>query len=130
MLELRLLNGFVPAAGDGFDVLGWGAPEGTFGAVTLAAANLPDTLARDTAVLPQRGTLRVIAANAAPAATRAVPIPACALTLGGLALAVLGTRVARRPRAGDPRFNSGSCPAIRTDQQADQAPAPQRREQR
>jgi len=107
-LELRLLNGFVPAAGDSFDVLDWGTLEGTFGAVTLAAANLPATLSWDTAALLQSGTLRVIAANTAPVATRTVPIPVWALTLGGLALAALGTRVARRPRAGDPRSNEGS----------------------
>jgi hypothetical protein len=104
-LELRLLNGFVPQLGDNFDVLDWGVLEGVFGAVNVTAAQLPATLAWDSAALLQNGTLAVAAAGQTAVAARAVPLPAWSLLLGGVVIAAIGARARRagaRARSGVP----------------------------
>ena len=56
-LDITLLNGFEPKAGDIFDVLDWGSRAGTFGTVNLPA--LTGALSWDTSSLYTAGVLSV-----------------------------------------------------------------------
>jgi hypothetical protein len=57
-LEVSLINGFVPAIGQTFDILNWGSLSGQFSSLTLPS--LPGR-SWDTSQLYQNGTLRVVA---------------------------------------------------------------------
>lgn len=93
-LRVLLLGGFVPTAGQRFDILNWGTLTGTFG--TLQLPVLPAGLAWDTSLLYTTGELVV---QGPPPADSDVPLPAWALLLlgGGLVAAV-----ARRRRGAAP----------------------------
>jgi hypothetical protein len=80
-LKVLLINGFVPSAGQRFDVLNWGTLSGTFATLDLPA--LPGGLVWDTSSLYATGELVV-------AAPGDVPLPAWALALlaGGLSLPI------------------------------------------
>lgn len=85
-LQLSLLDGFAPQAGQRFDLFDWGRSSGQFGRLDLAAAPLAAGLRWDASRLYVDGSLAVAA----------VPEPAAwALWAGGLAL-LLGRRRARR----------------------------------
>jgi hypothetical protein len=58
-LEVLLINGFVPAVGDRFDIFNWGSLTGTFGAIDTSGATLPAPLIWDTSQLPTSGELVV-----------------------------------------------------------------------
>jgi hypothetical protein len=58
-LVLGLINGFVPAYGDSFDILDWGVLTGTFGTIDTTAAPLPHPLAWDSSQLYLTGELIV-----------------------------------------------------------------------
>jgi hypothetical protein len=84
-LNVLLINGFVPAAGQRFKVLSWGTLVGTFGQVALPA--LPVGLNWDTTALYTTGELAVNG----PAAD--VPLPAWSIgLLGGSLMALLARR--------------------------------------
>ena len=51
MLRIILLNGFVPAYGDVFDIVDWGSLSGSFGVIDTSAATLPAPLVLDTSQL-------------------------------------------------------------------------------
>lgn len=81
-LQLSLLGGFAPQAGQRFDLFDWGSSSGRFARLDLAAAPLADGLRWDAARLYVDGSLAVAA----------VPEPAAwALWAGGLVL-LLGRR--------------------------------------
>ncbi len=93
-LALVLTSGFVPAPGGMFDVLDFGAFAGSFGAVDLSGAPLPDGAAWDLSRLETEGIVQVPpAATAAPAQ---VPLPAWALALGAMLLTGVATAARRR----------------------------------
>lgn len=75
-LNLLLINGFVPAAGQRFRILIWGTLVGNFGQVNLPA--LPSGLVWDTTQLYTSGELAVVGPGDAD-----VPLPAWALGLLG-----------------------------------------------
>jgi len=58
-LVLGLINGFVPAYGDSFDILDWGSLAGAFGAVDTTSAPLPHPLDWDSSQLYLTGELIV-----------------------------------------------------------------------
>lgn len=88
-LRVLLINGFVPAAGQRFDVLNWGTLGGRFGMLELPA--LPHGLTWDTSALYSAGELVVAGPNAAQDGD--VPLPAWALLmLGGGLMAALTRR--------------------------------------
>lgn len=58
-LEVILINGFVPAYGDTFDILNWGSLTGSFGAIDTTAATLSYPLQWDTSQLYLTGELIV-----------------------------------------------------------------------
>ena len=58
-LEIILINGFVPAVGDRFDVMDWGSITGTFGTIDTSATSLPVPLVWDTSQLYLTGELIV-----------------------------------------------------------------------
>ncbi len=58
-LEVVLINGFVPAAGDRFDIFNWGSLTGTFGAIDTSGATLPAPLVWDSSQLSTSGELVV-----------------------------------------------------------------------
>jgi hypothetical protein len=58
-LEIILINGFVPAFGDAFDIMDWGSITGTFGTLDTSAAVLPFPLAWDFSKLYTTGELVV-----------------------------------------------------------------------
>jgi len=88
-LNVLLINGFVPAAGQRFDILDWGTLTGTFGRVNLPP--LPAGLTWNTAALYTTGELAVV--GPPPVAEADVPLPAWALGVLGASLAVaLGLR--------------------------------------
>ncbi|MEN8109069.1 MAG: dockerin type I repeat-containing protein [Pseudomonadota bacterium] len=58
-LEIILINGFVPAFGDAFDIMNWGSITGTFGTIDTSAAILPAPLVWDTSQLYVTGELIV-----------------------------------------------------------------------
>ena len=60
-LDVLLINGFSPTAGDNFDVLDWSSISGAFASINLPA--LPGGLAWDTSNLLIDGTLAVLAAQ-------------------------------------------------------------------
>jgi MYXO-CTERM domain-containing protein len=91
-LNVLLINGFVPTAGQRFNVLDWGTLSGTFGAVNLPA--LPTGLQWDTAALYTTGELVVNGPAAGPNDAE-VPLPIWAVGLLGAGLA---TGLARRRR--------------------------------
>jgi hypothetical protein len=85
-LIVTLYNGYVPKAGDSFDILNWGTLSGTFGTVTLPTLAAP--LVWDVSQLYTTGQLNVI--NPAAAASGDVPLPAWALLLlGGSLLGIM-----------------------------------------
>jgi len=88
-LKVLLIDGFVPAAGQRFDILNWGTLTGTFGKLELPA--LPVDLAWDTSKLYTTGELAVVT-------TGDVPLPAWALAVlgGGLLWPALRRRSATR----------------------------------
>lgn len=81
-INVLLINGFVPSAGQRFDVLDWGTLTGTFGKVNLPA--LPNGLVWDVTALHTKGEIAVVA----PAAESDVPLPAWAIVLLGSGLAM------------------------------------------
>ena len=58
-LKIVLLNGFVPALDDRFDILDWGSLNGTFGTIDVCDALLPAPLVWDTSQLYLTGELVV-----------------------------------------------------------------------
>jgi len=58
-LEVILINGFVPAYGDTFDIMNWGNFTGSFGIIDTSAASLPAPLQWDTSQLYVTGELVV-----------------------------------------------------------------------
>ena len=58
-LEVILINGFVPAYGDTFDIIDWGSITGSFGTIDNGAASLPAPLLWDTSQLYITGELVV-----------------------------------------------------------------------
>jgi hypothetical protein len=56
-LKVALANGFVPAAGDKFEILSFASSSGSFGAVTLPT--LPQSLSWNTSALYTEGTISV-----------------------------------------------------------------------
>jgi hypothetical protein len=86
-LNVLLINGFVPSAGQRFRVLSWGTLVGTFRLVNTPA--LPAGLSWDTSSLYTSGELAVVG----PADAGEVPLPAWSLGLLGAGLmAVLARR--------------------------------------
>jgi len=83
-LDVTLINGFVPAAGESFTILSWGSLTGTFGTVTLPA--LSAGLVWNTTALYTTGTIAVTSASAN------VPVPAWALALLGVMLVGVASR--------------------------------------
>jgi len=67
MLDVRLIDGFVPAAGNTFDILDWSALGGTFDSVLLP--ELPGNLGWDTDDLYVSGELSVESAEQIPGDT-------------------------------------------------------------
>jgi hypothetical protein len=58
-LELVLINNFIPAFGDRFDIMDWGSLAGSFGNIDSNAASLPSPLSWDTSQLYLTGELVV-----------------------------------------------------------------------
>jgi hypothetical protein len=58
-LEVVLINSFVPAVGDRFDILNWGSLTGSFGNIDISGATLPAPLVWDTSQLYVSGELVV-----------------------------------------------------------------------
>ena len=58
-LNVTLLNGYIPAFGDRFDILDWGFRNGTFGTIDSSAASLPAPLFWDFSQLYITGELIV-----------------------------------------------------------------------
>jgi hypothetical protein len=86
-LNVTLFNGYLPNAGDRFDILNWGTLSGTFGTVTLPALAAP--LVWDVSQLYTTGQLGVVDPVAA-AASGDVPLPGWALfALGGALLGIV-----------------------------------------
>jgi hypothetical protein len=89
-LNVTLFNGYLPKAGDSFDILNWGTLTGTFGTLTLPALSAP--LVWDVSQLYTTGQLNVI--NPAAAASGDVPLPAWALLLlGGSLLGIMRRKI-------------------------------------
>jgi hypothetical protein len=86
-LNVLLINGFVPAAGQRFDVLNWGTLVGTFGQVNLPA--LPAGLTWDSSALYTTGELAV---NGPAVSDGDVPLPPWALATLGAGFAALLAR--------------------------------------
>ena len=78
-LEVALIDGFAPAAGQSFDLLDWGTLHGTFDHVALPA--LPNALQWDASSLYTSGTICVTAAVPEPSAA-ALVVVATPLLLG------------------------------------------------
>jgi hypothetical protein len=91
-LNVLLINGFLPIAGQRFKVLSWGSLSGTFGKVNLPALGVG--LSWDTSALYTAGELAV----AGPASSGDVPLPPWAL--GGLGLTVLVALYRRAAQSG------------------------------
>jgi hypothetical protein len=102
-MNVVLINGFVPAAGQRFDVLDWGTLTGTFGTVNLPA--LPHGLTWDTTALHTSGEIAVVA----PVADSDVPLPAWAIVLLGSGLAMGLKRASGRKAGGQVRVSRASC---------------------
>jgi hypothetical protein len=64
VLDVTLINGFSPAAGNKFDILNWGTRTGTFSSVELPS--LSGSLEWNTSQLYTNGTLAVIDSNFLP----------------------------------------------------------------
>jgi hypothetical protein len=64
ILQVALINGFVPALGNSFDVLDWGTRTGAFSGVQLPA--LSSTLAWNAMQLNTTGTLSIVDVNQLP----------------------------------------------------------------
>jgi hypothetical protein len=94
-LNVLLINGFVPAAGQRFDVLNWGTLSGSFSSVNLPP--LPAGLQWDTSLLNTTGELVVNGPGSVPN-DGDVPLPGWALGLLGVGM-VMSAAVARRRRA-------------------------------
>jgi len=92
-LNVLLVNGFVPAAGQRFRVLSWGTLVGTFGQANLPA--LPAGLAWDTTALYTTGEL-VVNGPVVPPTDGDVPLPPWALATLGAGLVVMLARRQRR----------------------------------
>jgi len=97
-LELRLLDGYVPAPDARFEVLVFQSLSGGFGRVDTSQALLPDRGAWDVDALLSTGELRMAQGDAPTPAQ--VPLPTAALGMLAVALAGLagfagGWRVAR-----------------------------------
>jgi hypothetical protein len=58
-LEVVLINGFMPAFGDSFDIMDWDSITGSFGTIDTSAASLPAPLTWDTSQLHVTGELVV-----------------------------------------------------------------------
>jgi hypothetical protein len=92
-LQVLLLPGFTPAAGQRFDILDWGTLAGTFGTLDLPA--LPAPLQWDTSALCTSGEIAI----AGPLASEAdIPMPAWSMVL--LAIALVGAPMALSRRRG------------------------------
>ncbi len=74
-LSVSLINGFVPANGQTFDLFDWGLRTGTF--ATISLPTLDSSLTWDTSALYTTGTLGVVVS--------AIPEPADAAMLGAIA---------------------------------------------
>lgn len=77
-LEVSLFGGFVPEAGQSFDILNWGTLSGAFGVVNLPA--LPAGLSWDQSQLHTHGVLTVLGPESSDAD---VPLPLWAVGLMG-----------------------------------------------
>jgi hypothetical protein len=60
-LRISLINGFTPSLGNSFDLLDWGAKNGSFSSILLPG--LPASLAWDTSQLYSNGVLSVVGSN-------------------------------------------------------------------
>jgi hypothetical protein len=87
-LNVLLYGGYIPQAGDRFDIINWGTLTGTFGTLNLPA--LSTGLAWDTSKLYTTGVLSVVST-----ANGNVPLPAWALAAMGLGLLGLSRRFTR-----------------------------------
>jgi hypothetical protein len=85
-LDVVLINGFAPSAGNSFTILAWGSLSGTFGTLNLPA--LQHGLTWNTTLLYTSGTISVVQAPSAD-----VPLPTWALAL--LAFLLLSASVRR-----------------------------------
>ena len=74
-LEVELINGYSPVAGDRFDIFDWGTQSGTFAVVDTSAAQLTTGLSWDVSSLYVSGEL-VVASD-----STSVPYPIWALLL-------------------------------------------------
>jgi hypothetical protein len=93
-LDVTLGNGFVPVAGDSFQILTWGTLSGTFGTVTLPA--LSAGLTWSTSALYTSGTISVTSQSANTEA----PLPVWALgALGTGLIGIASRRMRKRRRA-------------------------------
>jgi hypothetical protein len=84
-MTVVLINGFVPAAGQRFDVLDMGTLTGTLGTVNLPA--LPTGMTWDTTALQRSGEIAVVAT----VADSVVPLPAWASLLRASVLSSAGS---------------------------------------
>lgn len=91
-LNVTLGNGFVPAAGQSFQILSWNKLVGRFGTLNLPA--LGAGLGWDVSALYTTGTLTV--AGSAAAASSDGPLPLWSLGALAAALAAVGQRRLRR----------------------------------
>jgi len=86
-LNITLTNGFVPAAGESFEILEWGSLTGTFGTVTIPS--LSAGLGWDMSALYTIGTITV---ENTSAGSSDGPLPLWALGALGAGLVSIGSR--------------------------------------
>ena len=112
-LQLVLLNGYVPSAGQSFQILQWGVRTGTFGQVDTSLASLPSGYSWNLSQLYLSGTVSV----SGPPSPAQVPWPSWALLALGCGLVSMmrfqrqwgGSRKARLMRFMFYRIRLGFC---------------------